>query len=165
MPDAPLLEAVVNVSPGASGHGVPVAMLAALLDSAYRARRKKPACLDLLVTDDADMARLNRRHLGKDAATDVLAFDDGEMEGDRLRLGDVAVSADTAARVAAERGVGFDHELAFYALHGLFHLLGARDDDDRDRAAMHRDQFAAMRDFGLDPGEELRDFPEGTPAT
>jgi probable rRNA maturation factor len=158
MPDAPLLETTVNVSRPASGHGIPAAMLASLLDSAYRSQRKKPGCLDLLITDDAEMARLNRRHLGKDNATDVLAFDDGEMDGERLRLGDIAVSADTAARVAGERGIPFEHELAFYALHGLFHLLGHRDDDDGDRAAMHRAQMRAMRGFGLTPGDGLRDF-------
>lgn len=158
MSDAPLLETTVNVAPSVSGRAIPAEMLAALLDSAYRSKRKKPACLDLLVTGDREMAVMNHRHLGKNAATDVLAFDDGEMEGERLRLGDVAISADTAARVAAERGVEFDHELAFYALHGLLHLLGMRDDDDDDRSAMHRLQAKAMRDFGLRPGDGLRDF-------
>lgn len=155
MPDTPLLEVAVNVSAAARAHAVPEELLRDVLDFAYRSRRKKPACLDLLVAGDAEMAKLNRRHLGRDNATDVLAFDDGETEDGRLRLGDVAIGADTAVRVAADRGIEFEHELVFYALHGLFHLLGMRDDDDGDRAAMHRAQAKAMRDFGLRPGGGL----------
>lgn len=142
----PLLETTINVA--VADADIPD-YLAGLLDSAYRARRKKPATLDLLIAGDAEMARLNRRHLGKDHPTDVLAFDDGEEEEGRVRLGDVAIGADTARRVAGERDADFGHELAFYALHGLLHLLGMRDDTDGDRAAMHRAQAKAMRDFGI----------------
>lgn len=151
----PLLVVNVSVSPMLDQDDVPVRLLCDCLAAAYRAKRKKPATFDLLVTGDPEMIKLNRRHLGKDNATDVLAFDDGEMEEDRLRLGDVAISADTARREAAERGVRFEHELLFYALHGLFHLLGMRDDSLEDRAKMHRAQEKAMRDFGLEPDDGL----------
>lgn len=150
MPGDPLLLVTIAFSGPAARCGAPEDMLRDLLDFAYRSKRKKPACLDLLITGDGEMTALNRRHLGESASTDVLAFDDGEMDGSRLRLGDVAVNAEAAVRVAAERGIAFEHELAFYALHGLLHLLGMRDGDDADRAAMHRAQEKAMRDFGLD---------------
>jgi probable rRNA maturation factor len=39
-------------------------------------------------------------------------------------LGDVVISAETAARDAAEAGVSFESELYFLLLHGLLHLLG-----------------------------------------
>lgn len=157
--DAPLLLARVdNASPEKE---VAADLMAALLNHAYAAKRKKPACLDLRVVGDAEIARLNRRHLGHDGATDVLAFEDGEDEDGRLRLGDIAVSAETARREARERGVEFSHELAFYALHGLYHLLGMRDHDDRDRAAMHREQIEAMRNFGLEPDAPLIDGDDG----
>lgn len=137
-------------------------LLADLLASAYAARRRKPACLDLVVMSDPAITKLNRRHLGKDNPTDVLAFVDGEDEDGRLRLGDIAISAETARREAAARGVQFNHELVFYGLHGLLHLLGMEDDDDDDRAAMLRAQAKAMRDFGIDPGEGLLKTTEET---
>lgn len=152
--NAPLL--LVRIVNESNETRLPRKLLAGLLDDAYRARRKKPASLDLAVMSDDAIARLNRRHLGRGRPTDVLAFDDGELDPDkRLRLGDVAVSADTARRAARERGVGFTHELAFYALHGLFHLLGMDDADDADRREMHAAQLAAMRAYGLKAGEEL----------
>ena len=39
-------------------------------------------------------------------------------------LGDVVISADTAARDAADAGVSFESELYFLLLHGILHLLG-----------------------------------------
>lgn len=151
----PTLLVNLSISPMLDAGDIPADLLRDCLSDAYRSKRKKPAILDLLVTGDPEMIKLNRRHLGKDNATDVLAFDDGDMEEGRLRLGDIAISADTARREAAERGVRFEQELLFYALHGLFHLLGMRDDLMEDRGKMHRAQAKAMRDFGLELDEGL----------
>lgn len=148
----PLLQVELNVASGLKD--IPEELLRDLLDSCYRVRRKKPACLDLLVTTDAEMARMNRKHLGKDNPTDVLAFDDGDVEDGQVRLGDVAISADTARSEAERRGISFQHELAFYALHGLLHLLGMRDDTDEERSHMHRTQVKAMQEYGMRVGDD-----------
>jgi probable rRNA maturation factor len=39
-------------------------------------------------------------------------------------LGDVVISADTAAREAEEGGVSFEARLSFLLLHGILHLTG-----------------------------------------
>ena len=148
MSEKGLLAAVVSVE--SKEPGIPAEQIADVLDFAYRSKRKKPATMDLLIADDREIARLNRRHLGKDNATDVLAFEDGDTEDGRIRLGDVVVSAETARRVAAERGGDFARELTFYALHGLLHLLGMRDDSDAERRAMLQTQARAMLEYGLD---------------
>ncbi len=153
MSTEPLLEVTVNNQ--ARSIAIDEDTLARALDFAYRSKRKKPACLDLLIAGDAEMTRLNRRHLNKDKPTDVLAFDDGEDENGVVRLGDIAIGFETAQRESAERNVPFATELIFYALHGLFHLLGMRDDSDADRVKMHQAQAKAMRDFGLDISETL----------
>lgn len=152
MTDSMLLATTVS---NALGDGVPAGRIAAVLDFAYRGRRKKPASMDLLITDDAEIARLNRRHLRHDGATDVLSFEDGDVEEGRLRLGDVVISAETAKRVAAERCGDYEQELIFYALHGMYHLLGMRDDSPDERAAMLQAQARAMRDFGLPVSDDL----------
>ena len=131
-------------------------MLAGLLDFAYRRERRNPASVDVLLADDAVMSRLNRRHLGLDESTDVLSFDDGEPDGEgRLRLGDLAIGVEMAGRAAAERGIRFEEETAFYVLHGLLHLLGWRDDGDGERAAMLAEQRRLMREYGLDVSEKI----------
>lgn len=86
-----------------------------------------------LVTDD-HIAELNRIHLGRARPTDVMAYGPDAEEPDYM--GDVVVSTDTAARQADEVGRPFLHELAWLAAHGVLHLLGYDDADDRGRAEM-----------------------------
>ena len=50
-----------------------------------------------------------------------------EGEGQGIQpdlLGDVVISADTAARDADDAGASFESELYFLLLHGILHLLG-----------------------------------------
>jgi probable rRNA maturation factor len=131
-------------------------LLAGLLDFAYRREAGRPASLDLLLAGDSEMAGLNRRHLGVDSPTDVIAFEDGEEDGEgRLRLGDIAVGLETARRTAAQRGGDPGLEAAFYALHGLLHLLGRRDGGAAERAAMLGEQARLMREYGIEAAAEL----------
>lgn len=133
----------------------PLAALRRTLEAAYRRRRS--ASISLLLTDDARIAVLNRRWHGTEGPTDVLAFEGGAREpGGRLFLGDIAVSVETAKREAAARGWGTREELVLYAVHGLLHLLGGRDDDEAGRRRMQEDAVRAFRAAGL-PWEGIRE--------
>ncbi len=58
--------------------------------------------VEVLLTSDDEMRRLNRTFRRKNKATDVLSFPaPPEAEG---MAGDLAISLDTAARQAAEQG-------------------------------------------------------------
>jgi rRNA maturation RNase YbeY len=70
---------------------------------------------------DVDIRELNRRYLGKDAPTDVLAFTLGE--GSDV-VGDVYVGVEQARRQADELDVPVREELARLAIHGTLHVLG-----------------------------------------
>ncbi len=83
--------------------------------------------LSILVVDDEAIRVINRDYLQRDKPTNVISFSMLEGEGGDLNpdlLGDVVVSADTAARDAAEVGKPFESELYFLLLHGILHLLG-----------------------------------------
>lgn len=161
MPD-PLLTVVF--APDGVNAGTDAVRLAPLLNSAYKARRKRPAEVCLLLADDKEMQRLNRIWHNTDSPTDVLAFDDGDEENGRIRLGDIAIGLETAQRCAAEFGVPTAIELEFYALHGMLHLLGMDDDTPENRALMHAQQAEAMRDFGITLPEcfPLERIPQNT---
>ena len=110
-------------------------------------RLRLPACeVGVLVCDDRRISALNGRYRGKDAATDVLSFPDGEAlpEGGRY-LGDVAISLETAARQAAERGVPVVRELELLLLHALIHLAGH--DHERDGGEMERLEGSLRREL------------------
>ena len=98
------------------------------------------AVVSVAVVDDATILDLNRRFLNHDYPTDVLSF---ALESTAERLeGEVVVSADTAAREAAEHGWRLEQELALYVIHGCLHLVGM---DDRDPAAAHDMRLAENR--------------------
>ena len=85
------------------------------------------AQLSILVVDDAAIRVINRDYLGKDCPTNVISFAMQEGEGLGVQtdlLGDVVISAETAARDAAEAQTTFESELYFLLLHGVLHLLG-----------------------------------------
>jgi probable rRNA maturation factor len=77
--------------------------------------------ISLTLVDDEAMAVLNRRWLGREGPTDVIAFDLGE--GTEL-VGDVYIAPETARRNAAIFGVPLDEELLRLAIHGTLHVLG-----------------------------------------
>ena len=77
-----------------------------------------------LVTDE-QIREVNRRFLGRDRPTDVMAFPLGEGPG---AWGEVLISVDTARRQAEERNADLKEELLLLAVHGTLHLLGWEDD-------------------------------------
>lgn len=83
--------------------------------------------LSVLFTDDAHMAHLNRRYLGRNGATNVLAFPMGEgptSDFDSPMLGDVVISVTTAFRESEAFGETLEHTIFRLLIHGLLHLLG-----------------------------------------
>ncbi|OEU51160.1 MAG: rRNA maturation RNase YbeY [Desulfuromonadales bacterium C00003096] len=83
--------------------------------------------LSLVIVDDEQIREINRDYLQRDWPTNVISFamregEDGEFHPELL--GDVVISADTAARDAAEAGLPFESELYFLLLHGILHLFG-----------------------------------------
>jgi probable rRNA maturation factor len=120
--------------------------------------------LSVIVVDDARIREINRDYLQRDKSTNVISFAQQEGEGGQLcpgLLGDVVISADTAARDAAEAGVPLFHELAFLLLHGILHLVGY--DHERGTAeqaaameAKEQELFGLLRDSGLLDVSRLR---------
>ena len=90
---------------------------------------------------DKRIRELNRQFRGIDKATDVLSFPaDGP---DESNLGDIAISAETAATQARENGLSFDGEIAQLILHGLLHLSGY--DHETDNGEMNRLELRLRR--------------------
>lgn len=83
--------------------------------------------ISISIVGDRTIRRLNREYLGKDRPTNVLSFSmlEGEgVPGCSRTLGDVVISADTAAREAADEGVTTSERVMFLVLHGILHLCG-----------------------------------------
>lgn len=99
-----------------------------------------------VVTDD-EIHRLNREHLQHDYATDVLSFV-FERNEDHLE-GEIIVSADMAASIAAELNWPAADELLLYVVHGMLHLVGYDDKEPAARERMREAEHRVMSRFGL----------------
>lgn len=123
---------------------------------AAQARPHPYTVVTIALVTDRHIAELNGAHLGRPWPTDVLAYAGNEDEPEYM--GDVVVSAETAARQAAEAERPFLHEVAWLAAHGVLHLLGHDDADPRERAEMLSLQDEALAEVlgcgGLQSGEE-----------
>ena len=65
----------------------------------------KKTHISVFITDDVEMKKLNKDHLGRDYPTDVLSFEIKEkLEDGSLYLGDVVVNKDQAKRQCKEYG-------------------------------------------------------------
>jgi probable rRNA maturation factor len=109
------------------------------------------------IVGDRSIRILNREYLGRDKATNVISFAMQEGEFGAVNpdvLGDVVISADTAAREAEEAGESFLSRLYFLLLHGILHITGY----DHERSgeaeaermeAKEREIFAKLQEEGL----------------
>ena len=79
--------------------------------------------VDVLLTSDQELRRLNRTFRGKNKPTDVLSFPAPEEIADE-HAGDLAISLGTAARQAEGFGHSLGQEVRILLLHGLLHLAG-----------------------------------------
>jgi probable rRNA maturation factor len=111
--------------------------------------------LAIVVADDETMRQLNRRHLGKDTPTDVLAFPN-QTRGPFVSLprtphylGDVIVSFSRAESQAAEADHDAQAELQLLVIHGLLHLLGHEDSTVGERDRMWAAQAEILRSLDV----------------
>ena len=113
--------------------------------------------VDITIVTDDEIHALNRDYRNVDRATDVLSFgldeDGGEPElvgGPEVHLlGDIIISAETAARQAEEFGHGLEREIVYLAVHGLLHLLGYDHMQEEDKAIMRAKEEEALREIKL----------------
>lgn len=113
--------------------------------------------VDITIVTDDEIHTLNHDYRNVDRATDVLSFaldeDGGEPElvgGPEVHLlGDIIISAETAARQAEEFGHGLEREIVYLAVHGLLHLLGYDHMQEEDKAIMRAKEEEALREIKL----------------
>ena len=92
----------------------------------------------LCLVDDKIMRQLNRKYFGRDASTDVIAFN----------TGDIAVSTDTAVINAGIFKTTPLDELLLYVIHGTLHVFGYDDKTVRQRTVMENKSENILKKIG-----------------
>lgn len=114
------------------------------------------------LTDNEDIARINKDYRKIDKPTDVLSFplldfetpgaiwaQPEDFEDGRLLLGDIVISVDKAESQAAEYGHSVEREYAFLTAHSVLHLLGYDHITPEEEAVMIEKQEKALGQLGL----------------
>lgn len=110
-------------------------------------RARKAAGLDglvsVLITNNAQMRRLNSSFRKKDKPTDVLSFPATKPLGqEKNKLsGDVAISWDIARHNAQKFGHSPEEEVKALILHGVLHLAGHDHEKDQGKMAQLEKQL------------------------
>ena len=118
------------------------ARVAELARGVLRAEGIRSALLSIALVSKRRIATLNREHLGRSGATDVIAFGFAPA-GDRGPVvGDIYIAPDVARESARDHGIPMREELSRLVVHGTLHVLGHDhpETDARARSPMWRRQ-------------------------
>lgn len=123
-----------------------------------------PCSVNVLITDDEAIHKLNREYRGVDRPTDVLSFpmqelkaghfcadpDEIDPESGTLPLGDIVISYDRAVEQAKEFGHSPARETAYLTVHSMLHLLGYDHmDEGPEKAQMRKREEEILGKMGL----------------
>lgn len=122
-----------------------------------------PCEVDVLVTNDEEIRRLNREARQVDKATDVLSFPafdlrPGELPGTEdadpgtglVPLGDMMISMEHVLAQAKEYGHSNRRELGYLVTHSVLHLLGYDHMDEGPmKAQMREREEAILAELGI----------------
>jgi probable rRNA maturation factor len=109
--------------------------------------------LSVLLTDDDTMRGLNRDYRGKDAPTNVLAFETGDDDSGETHapvlLGDVVIALGVMQREASEQGKTLADHVRHLVVHGVLHLLGHDHLGEEEAQVMEAAETAILAGLGV----------------
>jgi probable rRNA maturation factor len=132
------------------------AWLAALPEAEGLVRVTAEATLDhvdfegglvVLLTDDVQVADLNRRFRGQDKPTNVLSFP--SRLNPEAHLGDVALAFGVCAAEAEAQGKPLAHHLQHLVAHGVLHLVGYDHETDAEAHEMEGLERVVLAGLGI----------------
>ncbi len=123
--------------------------------------------VELLLTNNAEIQRINNEFRGIDRPTDVLSFpmieydspadfstveeDDSNFDPEtgELILGNIVISKEKVIAQAEEYGHSVKREFAFLIAHSMLHLLGYDHMEDEERLVMEEKQRNILDNLGI----------------
>lgn len=105
------------------------------------------------IVGEAEIQTLNQLYRNKDAATNVLSFPAGAIEGlpaDAVqRMGDIVVCASVVRDEAVRQSKRLEDHWAHMLIHGALHLLGYDHGEDKEAEEMERLEAAILESRGI----------------
>lgn len=126
--------------------------------------------INLTLTENEGIRRINQEFRDLDVPTDVLSFPMVEydtpgdfslleapdarvmyfnLDSGELLLGDIVISLERAREQAEEYGHTLERELAFLTVHSVLHLMGYDHMEEDEREEMERKQEKILQQLGI----------------
>lgn len=112
--------------------------------------------IELILTDNDEIAEINKEFRNIDKPTDVLSFPSDPFPG--APLGSIVISVDKVQSVANDLGHREDDEIALLFIHGILHLLGF--DHEVDNGEMRQKEVELIEKFALPKSLIVRTLEE-----
>jgi rRNA maturation RNase YbeY len=90
--------------------------------------------VNYIFCSDVYLLALNQQYLDHDTYTDIITFDNTEIE--ESVAGDIFISVDRIRENAQTFVIPFERELHRVMIHGVLHLLGYKDKTKKDKTLM-----------------------------
>ena len=112
--------------------------------------------IELILTNNDEIAEINCEFRNIDKATDVLSFPSDPFPG--APIGSIVISVDKVASVALELGHNENDEIALLFIHGILHLKGF--DHEVDSGEMRQKEIELIEKFHLPKSLIVRTLEE-----
>lgn len=113
----------------------------------------------VVLTNNSEIAQLNKQYRGKPYPTNVLSFpsynlipnDYLEIENydGYIHLGDIVIAEEIIIAEAEKGGVSFNDHLAHLVVHSVLHLLGYDHEEDEDSELMEAKEVLILESLGI----------------
>lgn len=117
--------------------------------------------LSVLLTDDKKMLSLNSEFRGVEKATNVLSFQDLEInwrhllefkpDADYMYLGDIAFGYETIKKEAEGKQISFEDHFKHLLVHAILHLIGYDHIEDEEAQIMEALEIEILSNYNIKP--------------
>ena len=133
------------------------AVLQEVIESIDYLNISKDFTVNLCLSGDANVHKLNLEFRGFDKPTNVLSFAniDGEDFDDMLEfedvveMGDIIIAFETMKKEAMEQEVSFQDHFCHLWAHGLLHILGYDHIEEDERLEMEQIEISVLNKLGI----------------
>jgi len=103
------------------------------INQAITNENKIPGDINFIFTSDNFLLEINKKHLSHNYFTDIITFN---YCSENLVSGDIYISLDTVKNNSHLFNVTYYEELSRVIIHGILHLLGFNDSNDKEKVEM-----------------------------
>ncbi len=123
----------------------------------------KPVVVNLCLSNNQNVRKLNAEFRGLDKPTNVLSFaniDDEEFVSDlktakEAEIGDIIIALETLQEETKQKNIALEHHFAHLLVHGILHLFGYDHQNDDEAEEMEQIEIEILKQLNINnPYEE-----------